>query len=258
MFKTFRNEETIILGKWTKEGLDSLLYESSQIKNVGKRIEFLSRQFMDLDYKESTLIGDINAPEVFVINFEGVDCFTYIDNIEAMRLSRSFSKFKVNLRKVRYKSGKVAFENRNHFFTDWQEFNSDFIQDVTRKIGSKKTIRVQKMLNEKEDGTYFLIGINPVQREIKYIPSDAIDDSVINKMRTGDYVGIYSHLAGLDVSHVGIVIKDGDKIYLRHASSQKKRRKVVDQDFKKYIASKPGIIVLRHKDPLEESWVENN
>jgi len=249
MFKTFHNEETIILGKWTKEELNSLLYESSQINDVGKRIEFLSGQFMDLDYKESTLIGDMNTPEVFVINLEGVDCFTYIDYIEAMRLSRSFSKFKKNLRKVRYKSGKIAFKNRNHFFTDWREFNPDFIQDVTKNIGSKKTVKVQKMLNEKEDGTYLLPGINPVQREIKYIPSDAIDDSVINKLRTGDYIGIYSHLAGLDVSHVGIVIKDRDKIYLRHASSQKKYKKVIDQDFKKYIVNKPGIIVLRPEDP---------
>lgn len=248
MFNTSVKKESLLLGKWTQRELDRLIHESSQIKDVGKRIEFLSSQFMGLDYKESTLIGDINTPEVLVINLKGVDCFTYIDYIEAMRLSRSFSKFKVNLRKVRYKSGKVAFENRNHFFTDWQEFNSDFIDDITEEIGAGKTIRVQKRLNEKEDGTYFLIGINPVQREIKYIPSDAIDDSVINKMRTGDYVGIYSHLAGLDVSHVGIVIKDGDKIYLRHASSQKKQRKVVDQDFKNYISSKPGIIVLRPKD----------
>ena len=258
MFKTFHNEETIILGKWTKEELDRLLYKSSQIKIVGKRIEFLSRQLIGLDYKESTLIGNINTPEGFVINLEGVDCFTFIDYIEAMRLSRSFSKFKVNLKKVRYKSGRIAFENRNHFFTDWQEFNSDFIQDVTKKIGSKKTVRIQKMLNEKEDGTYLLPGINPVKRECKYVPSDAIDDSLINKLRTGDYVGIYSHSTGLDVSHVGIVVKDRDKIYLRHASSQKKQRKVVDQDFKKYIVKKPGIIVLRPKDPQEKSWVENN
>jgi hypothetical protein len=46
---------------------------------------------------------------------------------------------------------------------------------------------------------------------------------------------------------VGILIKDGDKIYLRHASSLKKHRKVIDQDFKKYIVGKPGIIVLRPK-----------
>jgi len=245
MFKTFRTEEIIILGKFLQEGLDRIIQKSSKIKDVASRIDFLSRNFLDLDYVESTLIGDINIPEVFMINLKGVDCFTFIDYIEAMRLSGSFPEFKVNLRKVRYKSGIVAFENRNHFFTDWRDFNPDFVNDVTEKIRAKKTIRVQKTLNVKEDRTCFLPGIRPVQQEIIYIPSDAIDVSVLNKLRTGDYVGIYSTLKGLDVSHVGIIIEDGDKIYLRHASSLKKHRKVVDQDFKNYIVGKPGIIVFR-------------
>lgn len=247
MFKPSVTKEGILLGKFSQEELDHIIRESSKIKDVARRIDFLSRQFLDLDYLESTLIGDINIPEVFVINLEGVDCFTFIDCIEAMRLSGSFPEFKVNLRKVRYKSGSVSFENRNHFFTDWQEFNSDFVDDITEEIGAKKTVRVQKKLNEKEDRTYFLPGIYPVRRKIKYIPSDAVDDSVLNKLSTGDYVGIYSNVKGLDVSHVGIIIKDGDKIYLRHASSLKENRKVIDQDFKSYITSKPGINVFRPK-----------
>jgi hypothetical protein len=237
----------ILLGKFSQEELDHIIRESSKIKVVGKRIDFISRQFLGLDYVESTLIGDTNIPEVFVINLKGVDCFTFIDYIEAMRLSNSFSEFKVNVRKVRYKSGKIAFENRNHFFTDWLEFNSAFVDDVTDKISDEKTIRVQKTLNEKEDKTYFLPGVRPVHREITYIPSDRIDESVINKLRTGDYVGIYSKVKGLDVSHVGIIIKDGKKVLLRHASSAAKNRKVVDEDFIQYIANKTGIIVLRAK-----------
>ena len=229
--------------------MDHLIRESSQIKSVGKRIDFLSGQFLDLDYKENTLIGDVNTPEVLVINLERVDCFTFIDYIEAMRLSDSFSEFKNKLRRVRYKSGIVAFENRNHFFTDWREFNSDFIDDITEEIGAEKTIRVQKTLNQKKDRTYFLPGIQTVKREIKYIPPDSINDSGLNKLRTGDYIGIYSKVNWLDVSHVGIIVKDGDNICLRHASSQKEHRKVVDQDFKKYISGKPGIIVLRTKAP---------
>ena len=237
-----------ILGKFSQEELDHIIYKSSKIKDIARRIDFLSGQLLDLDYIESTLIGDINTPEAFVINLEGVDCFTFIDYIEAMRLSNSFSEFTVNLRKVRYKSGKVVFENRNHFFTDWREFNSDFIDDVTEEIGAQRTIKVQKTLNEKKDGTYYIPGVRPVLREIKYIPSDKIDESVMNKLSTGDYIGIYSTKQGLDVSHVGISIKEGDKTYLRHASSLKKHRKVVDQDFKKYIAGKPGIIIFRPKD----------
>ncbi|MEW6068894.1 MAG: N-acetylmuramoyl-L-alanine amidase-like domain-containing protein [Nitrospirota bacterium] len=212
------------------------------------RIDFLSRQFLDLDYIESTLIGDTNTPEVFVINLKGVDCFTFIDYIEAMRLSGSFSEFKKNLRRIRYKSGKVTFKNRNHFFTDWRVFNSDFISDVTEEIGGEKVIHIKKTLNAKGDRTSFVEGIHPFQREIKYIPADSIDDSILKNLRTGDYAGVYSRLQGLDVSHVGIIIKDKDRIFLRHASSQKNCRKVVDNDFKHYIINKPGIIVLRPKD----------
>lgn len=248
MVKTSVTKESIFLGKFTQEELDHIIHEASTINDVGKRIDFLSRLFLNLDYSESTLIGSINVPEVFALNFEGVDCYTYIDYVEAMRLSSSFSEFKVNLRKVRYKSGMVAFENRNHFFTDWREFNADFVKDITEEIGTQKAIRAQKMINEKEDGTFFLPGIHPVQREITYVPSNAIDESVFNKLETGDYVGIYSEVQGLDVSHVGIIIKDRNDIYLRHASSLKEYRKVVDQDFKNYIIGKPGIIVFRPKD----------
>jgi hypothetical protein len=204
-------------------------------------------QFLDLEYAESTLIGDINNPEVFVINLEGIDCLTFIEYIEAMRLSGSFEDFKENLKKVRYESGNVTFENRNHFFTDWVEFNASFIDDVTEEIGTEKTIRVQKLLNEKEDKTFFVPGIKPIMREIRYISSAHIDEAVLNKLRTGDYIGIYSHLEGLDVSHVGICIRDSKKALLRHASSAAKNRKVIDEDFMEYITEKPGIIILRPK-----------
>jgi hypothetical protein len=238
----------ILLGKFSLDNLNKILSEASEIGDTGKQIEFLSRQFLDVAYAESTLIGDMHLTEVFVINLEGVDCFTFLDYIEAMRLSGSFSEFEDNIKKIRYKSGIVSFENRNHFFTDWREFHSDFVEDVTGEIGSGKTVAIRKMLNMKDDGTYFLPGISPMDQEILYIPSEAIDEPAFDRLRTGDYAGIYSHINGLDVSHVGIIIRDKDNIYLRHASSQKEYRKVVDQDFKKYIANKPGLIILRPKN----------
>lgn len=238
-------KEHIVLDKWTQSELEHILHESSEIKDIGARINFLSRLFLDVNYKKSTLIGDINTPEIFVINLQTVDCFTFIDYIEAMWRAGSFSEFKENLKKVRYRNGKVTFKNRNHFFADWQKFNSEFIDDLTLQIGGKKTETVAKILNKKEDGTYFLQGIPPQQREIQYIPSDAIDGSLMDKIKTGDYAGIYSEIQGLDVSHAGIIIKDRDLIYLRHASSRYK--KVIDEDFRNYISNKPGLILLRPK-----------
>jgi hypothetical protein len=237
---------TILLGKYTEDELNSILTEASKIKDVGRRIAFLSELFLDTPYGEFTLNSDINIIEILVINLEEVDCFTLLDYVEAMRLSGSFSEFRENLKIVRYQSGKIAFESRNHFFTDWVKFNADLVADVTEQIGGENTIKIKKILNLKEDRTYFLDGIPLVQREIKYIPSGAIDDSITNKLKTGDYIGIYSEKQGLDVSHVGIIIKTGDNIYLRHASSIKK--KVLDEDFREYMMRKPGFIILRHKD----------
>ena len=257
-----------ILGKWTSEKLDVLLHESSEMKislspplpkgdsgglpfissnDTGIRIDYLSKQFIGTTYQESTLIGDINTPEVFVINLEAVDCFTFLDYIESMRRSVSFDEFRENLRKVRYRGGEISFKNRNHFFTDWCEFNSNFIDDITGQLGGKMVIAVRKLLNQKDDGTYFLLGIQPRERLITYIPVDMIDSSILGQLRTGDYIGIYSEKQGLDVSHVGIFIKEENKTYLRHASSLKKYRKVIDQDFSDYIADKPGILVFRSK-----------
>jgi len=237
--------EQIILGKWTREKLDDLLKESSAINDTGKRIDFLSGKFLGVEYRESTLIGDINTPEIFAINFEGVDCFTFLDHIEAMNLSKSFSAFKENLKKVRYQSGKVIFENRNHFFTDWRENNPDLVEDITEYISAGKNSQAIKTLNKKADGKSFLPDMPCKERKITYIPSETINDEVIENLKTGDYIGIYSEKPGLDVSHVGIVIKEQEKVKLRHASSSAKYKKVVDEDFRKYIKDKPGIIVLR-------------
>ena len=200
-------KEEIILGEWTEDGLDRLLEEASTIGDPGERVDLLSRQFLKTPYKDSTLIGDIDTKEVFVVNLAAFDCFTFIDCIEAMRRSRSSSSFKENLKNLRYRSGEVAFKNRNHFFTDWKAFNTDLVVDVTEGIGEERCKRISKRLNEKKDGAPLLPGIDSRLHEVAYIPSICVDDLVVEKLKTGDYVGIYSEEEGLDVSHVGIVIK---------------------------------------------------
>jgi hypothetical protein len=116
------------------------------------------------------------------------------------------------------------------------------------QIGSKKVRSITKLLNQKEDGSYYLPGIQLKDRPITYLLADMIDDAILSELRNGDYIGIYSEKQGLDVSHVGIFIKEENKTYLRHASSLKNHGKVIDQDFKDYMADKPGILVFRNKE----------
>lgn len=245
------------LGKWTIEELDRLLHNSSMIADVGERIGFLSKQFLGVAYQGSTLVGDPHTPEILVLNLAGVDCFTLIDYVEAMRLSGSFSEFAENLRRVRYRKGEVSFEMRNHFFTDWPEYNAGTIEDATAVIGGPKTVTVRKRLNLRRDGTPIVPGIQPKEREIHYIPVNALDELILGRLKTGDYAGIHNPPSpplvegrffdddGLDVTHVGIIIKTEDGIFLRHASSRMSHRKVIDEEFKGYIAEKQGLVVLR-------------
>jgi hypothetical protein len=237
----------IHLGKFSLEDWNGIFRKSSLTGDAGGRINFLSSKFLGVDYAESTLTGGKDIPEVLIINLREADCFTFLEYVEAMRRSDSFAAFTENLIKVRYRSAIPSFDMRNHFFTDWRDFNREFTEDITGKIGDRPAKSVRKILNEKEDGTLFLPGIPSVERIIDFIPADAIGGPLLHELKTGDYIGIYSHEKGLDVSHVGILIKEGDNISFRHASSQKEYRKVVDQDFRKYIAQTPGIIVLRPK-----------
>jgi len=246
---SFADEDMLIdLGKWTEAELNKIMREASLIEDAGSRIEFLSGFFIGLEYKESTLLGNISTAEVFVVNFSGVDCFTFIEYIEAMRLSDSFESFLRNLKQVRYLNGIVSFKNRKHFFTDWAEHAPSSVDDLTGQIGGGKVKSIAKAMNLKENGTPLLPGVESFHRTFNFIPSEDTNSSVLQKLKTGDYAGIYSSMQGLDVSHVGIIIRDRDTFSLRHASSDWRSRKVVDQELQEYISGTPGLIILRPRD----------
>jgi hypothetical protein len=238
-------KEVINTGSWSIPQLDNLLARASRISDSPARIEFLSRQFSGTPYKAATLIGDQQTQEALVINLAGVDCFTFIDYVEAMRRSTSFAAFKENLRRVRYQNGVVDYKNRNHFFSDWILFNKDGIEDVTGTIGAGKAKMAVKLLNSAEGSQPLLPGIAARKREVIYIPSELIDAKILSRLTTGDYLGVYTAQENLDVSHVGIVIRKGPRILFRHASSQERYRRVIDQDLKTYLLHKPGIVILR-------------
>ena len=232
-------------GKWTTTILDSIMREAARITDTGERIGFISRQFLNTTYKESSLIGSLTVPEDLVIDLEGMDCMTFIEYVEAMRVSSTYAEFTINLRRVRYKKGIVAYESRRHFFTDWVGYTPQTVEDVTKIIGGIKSVKVRKMLNLNSDGTYILTGICITEREISCIPVDAIDSTVIEQLKTGDYAGIYSDKEGLDVTHTGIIIKNNNDVYLRHASSRRDTYKITDEELINYLTVKDGLIILR-------------
>ena len=234
--------------RWAEDELDRLIHQTAAIRGAGERIAFISGHFLGIPYRQSTLIGNRQIPENLVIDLGGMDCFTFLDYIEAIRMSSSLADFSLVLQRVRYHGSVVTYRTRNHFFADWAAYNTGFVADVTGEIGHDKTVAVQKELNRRADGTFLIEGIEPRACTLTVIPADALNEEMASNMSTGDYAGIYSEMEGLDVSHVGIVIRKQDTLFLRHASSAPGAGAVIDQDFLEYVKGKAGLIVLRPLD----------
>ncbi|MCS7215052.1 MAG: DUF1460 domain-containing protein [Thermodesulfovibrio sp.] len=220
--------------------MESLLIK---IKNLPASVKIteISRYFLGVPYKKNSLIGSPSEKEQLVIEFEGVDCMTFIEYVEALRLSDNYNSFIENLKHVRYFEGIVDFKKRRHFFTDWENLTT--VKNITKEL-TREYSTVIKELNRKEDGLW-IDGLETKSRIINYIPSKYIK-RVVSELKSGDYCGFYTSKKGLDVIHVGIMIIQDSNIKLRHASSQKSY--VIDEDFIRYSKEKEGIIIFRPKE----------
>ncbi len=239
--------ELVDLGRWNDAELEKIIISAKQIDNPGDRIVALSSHFVDTPYAANTLIGGPQETEQLVINLTGFDCFTFLDVVEALRRTSDAEGFSEQLKKVRYRDGTVAYEKRRHFFSDWVAGSTTAINDVTAEVGQGSAQSVAKQLNRKSDGTLWLPEITVTQREIIFIPSEKIDTKVLSGLQSGDYVGIFTAYAGLDVTHTGLIVKSKDKIMLRHASSRSSAKRVVEEDLLNYLQGKPGLVVYRVK-----------
>lgn len=220
---------------FSKEYIDFGKFKDDNSIFLEKNISKLTEKFLDTKYVSNTLSNDQidTNHENLIINFNSIDCFTFIDTIEALKQSDNKKEFKSNLIHTRYKNGDISYFQRNHFFSDWL-LNSN-IKDITCSLGNCN--RSKKYLNKEYK---YLKGIPEVIREIKFIDPKKLDTS---KLKNGDYVGIYTTKKDLDVTHTGIIIKKDDQVFIRHASSLKK--KIIDSEFFTYTKDKIGVIIYR-------------
>lgn len=243
-------KQPLNLGHWDQMKINHLLSAASKISDPGQKVTFISAAFLGTPYYAQTLMGSSSEPETFVLRLDGVDCFTFLDYVESLRRSSNYSEFLNVLHQVRYQKGSVSFLNRNHFFSQWGNAPLAPLQDVSAQIGGENTRWETKYLNQKEDGTLFLPGYPIKKQIIAFIPPESVDEETLSHLQTGDYIGIYSPRPGLDVSHTGIVIKNGAGTFLRHASSRGFWKRVRDEKLLDYLDNKKGIIIYRPTEPL--------
>lgn len=218
---------------------------AKKLIDPGEQVAILSEGFLGLPYVESPLIGSETQSECLVNDLTRIDCFTLVDFVEALRRSPDLKEFDQQLLKVRYRNGELSFQTRNHFFSAWGEANHPAIFNLTPDIAGGRTVALKKTLNLKQDGELWLEGLPTREIELSYLPTAALDENTQARLKTGDYLGIVTPLAGLDVSHTGILIRKDGTLYLRHASSRLQTRKVLDQPLLPYLQGKLGVLVFR-------------
>ncbi|MDF2824407.1 MAG: hypothetical protein K0R68_1815 [Mycobacterium sp.] len=218
---------------------------TSLLADPDRDAEGVSARFLGTPYGADTLIGSAEVPEQLVVELQRVDCFTYADYVEAAkRADGDRAEFVERLVDVRYKDGVVDFAHRKHFFTDWSAAAPPVATDITAGLGAQ-VVPVVKELNRKDSGGVYLPGLPVVARTVSYLPSNSVDNQVVSRLRTGDYLGAYAEDGGLDVTHVGIFISTPTGPVFRNASSRSADNSVVDTPLFDYLVTVPGVVVLR-------------
>lgn len=223
----------------------ALIEGASALPTVAQRIDFISRALIGTPYRGFTLIGGPRLAEQFVIRDDGFDCVTFCETVlAAARVGRA-TDFEHVLRQIRYREGAVDWRERNHYFSDWSEFN--IANGVCRAVMLPGGVAIDKSLTyERALGTR--------QALFTAIPRASLAAHA-DRLATGDIIGFLSERPGLDYFHTGFIVIDrGNKTWLRHAA--KSRQRVADEELARFVARTrvKRVTVLRPQEP----WVESS
>jgi len=223
----------------SRRHVQQLLSKTKPKRSAGDRIEVLSRQFLGLPYTINPLIGSANDPEIFVTSFKGFDCVTYVETVLALARAANPDDFVDELRKIRYQDGRIDYSRRNHYMTSWIRNNAR-AGAVREALNRARRVSKRRLLN-------VVPGLPPKTQQFECVPKPEVR-RVIGELRTGDLIFFASTRSHIDVFHSGIVIKDGDRVLLRHAS--KSRNGVVEQDLSEFLKANrmAGVIVVRPRE----------
>ena len=218
-------------------------------------------------YVAHTLEGE---PEMMVVNVDGLDCVTFVENCFALARtvsqgSLSWRDHARNLESLRYRRGEQkGYDSRLHYTTDWINDNvyRGNITDITTTLPDYRTVNKTLNFMTTHRSAYPALAVDSVyeaSREIErgyhsmmipYITKEGTKRrEVVDMLQDGDMISFVSNKDGLDSSHVALLrIVDG-KPYMMHASLKKGKVTFETEPLYDYLKYQkrdaPGVRVLR-------------
>ncbi|AYN66194.1 DUF1460 domain-containing protein [Euzebyella marina] len=233
--------------------------------DFGKTLINIGKTFLKTPYVAKTL--EIGDTETLVVNLQGLDCTTYVENVLAfgtlLKQGKSnFDDFTETLETIRYKDGELTgYASRLHYFSEWIANNEKkgIIKDITSEIGGTE---IKKDINfmSTHRGLYPFLSDDTNFEKIKasenylnnqsicMLPQDQIEANE-HLIKSGDIIALTTSINGLDITHTGFATREKDgRIHLLHASTGSMEVKVSKKPLAEYlkgIKKNTGIMVAR-------------
>lgn len=242
---------------------------------IGRTMAELGRSFVGTAYVPKTL--EVEGPERVVVNFRGLDCVTFVENVFAMaRFVRSDgvellsdrqaaeARYETLLAELRYRDGTVAgYPSRLHYFSEWIRENArrGLVADISSELGAVHDSEQIDFMTEHPDAYRQLADPSNLERMREtedrlsaagraYVPESRISD-VAERIRDGDIIAATSAVAGLDVAHTGLALWVDGTLRLMHAPLVGDSVQISEVTLAERIQSieaQDGIIVARPRD----------
>ncbi len=237
--------------------LAGMLDEASEMRfvNPEARVSFFARKFIGTPYGAHTLEG---KPEMLTVNLDSLDCTTFVETALALAYTigenrSSWRDFVYNLRRIRYRDGEVdGYPSRLHYISDWavDNIHRGNLLDVTRDFPRYNEIsRTLDFMTSNRDSYPALADSADFARirsieggyrmhRFPYVKGiDLANKNIKAAFHNGDVVAFVSSLKNLDVTHMGIIVKDlpDDNPRVLHASSKEGKVVISTQPLAEFV-----------------------
>ncbi len=232
---------------------------------MGDLVLKIGLDFLNTPYVANTL--DKSKEEKLVINLHQLDCTTFAENCLALaRTVKSahpdVNQFCSELEGIRYRGGKLdGYASRLHYFSEWILDNElrHHVQAMAAQMGGKVLPLSLNIMSNNPKVYPQLINDPATTAQIKaieeklsaqkvyYIPTSQFE-SIENQVKDGDIVTLTTTIPGIDVSHVGILLKKAGRVYLLHASSAAQKVVVSSEPFAQFLSKSKkttGVMIAR-------------
>jgi len=222
---------------------------------VNQAMARLAEFFLGSPYLAMSL--DQSGREELRLDLTQFDCMLFVEQLLAIVSADSFEGFVERTRHLRYRNGEITYCTRQHYFHDWVGSaqaqgvleGSPFLPGQVARIVPLNFMSIHRDRYPalQSPALFDCIDAREQGRRIEqhYLPLAALE-AALPTLQSGDVFAVATRVGGLDVSHTGVLVRDGSQLDAIHAAPG--RGVMRSRSFTRYLRSVPdaiGAVIVR-------------